>query len=615
MRDDIWYRGNYKPTAPSERRVMLSDAGAWLVDRATFDSRATLSWHAEHTDTPAAKAALNGFAQMRQLTASPSFDTGYFLPEQLCQLAATLAARRSDSHDDPANVCGELARAMIQTLVAMPFTQAMNNLVAYELIPDNEATVQAQLLLHAAYQANKPDMATKALDALHHRGTFNWIDAQDLSEQSSFTAQLNLSSPALIRALRHDLDTRQRDGDGSLHTAWCHFPANTSVSEAVAWLDQASNFPIEHRRKNGTIRVVEDWITGNSKALIQQNDTIQPMDQEARFAAVAVAAYLKAADADAKLPAFLNPLQREAVAQRAAHLSRFELTGPDQARDNGVRRAVNEVTSFYRASTELWQPLVYSSETDNASGTLLMRDLAEKVEHTLTTHGIAHLADFYRELAAWQQRDDVQYRQTPESVSFQVPMKDFDAQLQCRTSPLARLAILGSVIGKDNDVFIPLTEEDKADFLAAANLAQHDFVADDGPAFDHETPHQYGVIITTERRQGNDAPDATEQQSESDTMEADELMRLVRNKGITSTPTVAQHGDGSWHVSYRSETPDESREYFEQGIETYYTLQLEHVNGQPVNPENAQVFAQETGLSFHNPYSPKPAAQSGPRFG
>lgn len=634
-RDDIWYRGSYRPTEAGEYRVMLSDSKVWLVDRSWYNPTGQLTWVAQDHDSAQYKATLSGFAQIRQLLSTQGIDTGFFIPEQLCQLGANIAGRRSESHGDAPSVCGELARAMVQTLIAMPLTQAMTNLVMAQLMPDNSATVQAQLLLHAAYHAGSSDALGRAIE-LRETGTVNWLTAQDLSAMGDITRQLHLSSPDLIKAMRRDLDKQQLNSDGSLRWDWCHFPEGTLKSAAVAWLDRAANLPIEPPNKSGTIRVVENWITGQLDALIQDGDRLKPVDSTHR-ATTAISAYAAAiydaahpnsnaapvvthmggydfVDASAN-PFGLNKLHREAIAQRAAHLSRFQLAPSAEAAKNAAHLAHKEVATYFRVVEELWTPREQAEATDNPSGSLLMREMKEQTGHALTRHGIAHMVSLYRQLADQHQHDDVQCRQTADSVSFQVPLNDAEAQLKHRTTPLARLAVVGESFMAGVDAFDPMTEENKASIIAAANLTQFDFLPDDGPAFAHETPHRYTIKLITERRDGGDDHEEPVVDDETDTLEADELIRLVRDKGITRSPTVEQYGDGSWRVSYRSESPEENRAYFERNIETYYTLHLEEVNGQPVNPENAQVFADEVGLNFHNPYEPKVSRLAMPRFG
>lgn len=618
MRDDIWYRGEYRPTAPGERRVMLSDAQVWYVDRAEYDPRSMLTWYAEQHDTTHAKAALMGYAQMRQYLLNPNAETGYFIPEQLCQLAANLAARRSESHEDPAHVCGELARAMVQTLVAMPLTEAMTNLVQAELVPDNGATVQAQLLLRAAYHSNSPRIAGLALDA-RSCGSFGWEDVEVLNACPEACAQLHLSSPELISVLRRELDFAHGQHGDVLQQPFCGFEAETPISEAYKWLNHFANLPIEHPRKSGTIRVVEDWITGQHQAMIQNGDHLELMDHGSTRSNRALAAYARAKE-ECTNEVALSDLERDGVVQRAAHLSRYELAPMGEAVTNAVWLARKEANTLFKVSEESWLPLKQAEATDNPSGTLLLRGLHQQNVHTLTKHGIAHLKQHFRgqylPMAAADDQFDLQYRQTPESVSFQVQVQNPIARLNHQTTPLIRAAVLGMYVeGKPVKVFQAMTEDNKATMLQLANLAQHDFIADDGPAFDHELEHVYSIRLRTEMRDSDGEIIVDSPEDVTEELEGDELIRLVRDKGITRSPQVEQYGSGAWHVSYRSEMPAEDRDYFEQGIETYYTLQLEKVNGQPVNPDNAKVFAEAVGLHFANPYEPQVSRQAMPRLG
>jgi len=616
LRDDIWYRGSYRPSADGEYRVMLSDHGVWLVDRASFDRYGKLSWYAQDHDTLAYRAALNGFAQMRQLSSTAGMDTGFFIPEQLCQLAANIAGRRAESHGDTPVACGELARAMVQTMVAMPLTQAVTNLVQAELMTDTAAAVQAQLLLHAAYQSNNRHMSGRAIE-LRQTGKFTWLDAQDLSEYGELTQRLNLSSPDLITLLRRDLSKQQVNDNGLLASPWCHFAESTPVSEAIAWLDHAANLPVELERRNGSICVVENWITGEPEVFVQDGTQLKPVESEYRVQA-ALMAYVSARNNAQSVTGEgnLNVLQQEAIGQRAAHLSRYQLAPAEEAAKKAALLAYKEATTYYQVNEELWTPLEEAEATENVSGTLRMRDLSEQISHQLTSHGVAHMVGFYKLLANTLGQDDVQYRKLSDSVAFQVAIPDHQAQLSLKTTPLSQLAVVGTLFGANNELLDQMNEDNRPFILQAANLAHYDFIADDGPAFAHETPHRYTLKLVTERREGGDSFEEPEVDEGGDeTLEADEVIRLVRDKGITRSPTIVQYGDGSWRVSYSSEAPEENRAYFERGIETYYTLHLVEVNGQPVNPENAQVFAEDVGLRFHNPYEPKAASRPMPRFG
>jgi len=93
-RDDIWYRGSYRPTEAGEYRVTLSDSQVWLVDRSWYNPTGQLTWVAQDHDSAQYKATLSGFAQIRKLLATQGLDTGFFIPEQLCQLGANIAGRR-----------------------------------------------------------------------------------------------------------------------------------------------------------------------------------------------------------------------------------------------------------------------------------------------------------------------------------------------------------------------------------------------------------------------------------------------------------------------------------------------------------------------------------------
>lgn len=73
---------------------------------------------------------------------------------------------------------------------------------------------------------------------------------------------------------------------------------------------------------------------------------------------------------------------------------------------------------------------------------------------------------------------------------------------------------------------------------------------------------------------------------ESDSYDAAELARLARDLGLHEV-AVEMTGEGV-RASMASVTPAENREFFEEGISTFYTAHLESVNGEPVDLESVK---------------------------
>lgn len=89
--------------------------------------------------------------------------------------------------------------------------------------------------------------------------------------------------------------------------------------------------------------------------------------------------------------------------------------------------------------------------------------------------------------------------------------------------------------------------------------------------------------------------DASGYRHESDDYDAQELSTLSRNLGL-SAASIEETGNGLV-VSFCSETPDESRAYFEEGISTFYTAHLETVNGEKPTYETAALAAEAMGIT------------------
>lgn len=80
----------------------------------------------------------------------------------------------------------------------------------------------------------------------------------------------------------------------------------------------------------------------------------------------------------------------------------------------------------------------------------------------------------------------------------------------------------------------------------------------------------------------------TEELIESEAHSLRDLKRLMRDRGISLMQEDQSVSSGATFVS---QSPDENRAYFEDGVHTYYRLTLEKVRGVQATPEDAAEFA------------------------
>ena len=108
-----------------------------------------------------------------------------------------------------------------------------------------------------------------------------------------------------------------------------------------------------------------------------------------------------------------------------------------------------------------------------------------------------------------------------------------------------------------------------------------------------ENTHQYLVSIYSETRSvAEDVEDETtrtEVEIDQETIDADTLIRYAQDYGISeaSSSHITPNQHSLWFYSV---TPQQDRAYFEQGIETYYSLHVHAVDDKkPSGPDYQHV--------------------------
>src|SRR5690606_10835808 len=178
-------------------------------------------------------------------------------------------------------------------------------------------------------------------------------------------------------------------------------------------------------------------------------------------------------------------------------------------------------------------------------------------------------------------------------------------ELNCEPKHILRIANPSEAISADTAESL---KNDLPLMAKASGLGHHQFMATASLTHAETQPNAYRVELETVKEH----PECDDQgipdfeiYREQDVYEPSELQALIRNKGSSGAPNVAQLGDGTWKVTLSSQAPEENREFFENGIETYYNLKLLEANDEPVTPKVAEVFAKEAGVTFSNPYAPR----------
>lgn len=609
MREDIWFQDTYSPTAAGEHRVRLNEFNVWEAERATYDWSGRLTWYAVPFEWPSYEAAVSAHQMMgKTLDNLPADASGYFLNEQLRQWAATLAARKVEQGVLPSAAVA-LALSNVKAIAAMPLLDAIVNLQRTDLLPDTYNAMQAQLLIHACKVADDPALISWALD-IGKYDRIKWYVTEALEKSGNIVKHLQLSSPVLIDIMRQDLVNRtaSSEADDVLRDTLWHFPEGTSISEVHEWLDQAANHPLEPSTEPGTVRVIRD-LTGNVGAEQFTSDgEWNAIDTEHSIAKAAIGAYHWAQD---HTPPMIenDPLKAAGFRQLAASLAGNLKTGPLEAVQIAIEQAKQQATQVFSCAREL----AYPERSDHADEGVHYQ-LGTLSEHRLTRAGIAnHLAALLNNPNRNQQPLDALKLPLSNELAVGVSMADPALRLNLHCEPKVFLKVGNPTHGYSLQPIAGLAADLDA-MSVATGLGKYQFDFATSLTKASPQPNEFKVELQKLNQSGADEQGASPELT-IEVYEPDELVKLIREKGICPKASVAQLGDNSWNVSWRSETPEESREYFEQGIETYYTLNLLEGNGEPVNPEIARVFAEEVGVIFSNPYAPLISKGTAPKLG
>lgn len=611
MREDIYYRGQYSPTSAGEYRVQINEFNVFTVDRAQYDRHGKLDWWAVQHAEPAYESAVDAHKHTIKSPTNP----GYFLKEQLAQFAATLAGKKAEEGVTPKTATAMAAHKIVE-LLKLPLEHAIANLQREELIPVSANAMQAQLLMHACSQANDAGLLSWALHLRRNDGfDFVFMDTLQSTNRQNIVRHLQLSSPKLINMMRQVLinHTATAEAHDNLSNPIWHFPEGTPISEVHTWLDQGANWRIQGPEVAGSVRVIRDWLTMTPTAerMISAENGLswEPIDSDHSTSKAAVAAYNWAQD---HCP-LEGDLRVEAFRQRAANFAASVFDAPLQAAQKGIQMAKEDATRFFQCSRDLAYPVPCVDAEEGVRNQILQLS-----SHYLTRDGIASHAEFLQgnKNSTTALATAVKLEKSSE-IALGVTMRDPFLRLTLHCEPHMYLRI-----GSPSNAFGPVSAQelknDLTHMAVSAGLAGYTFKSVDSLTAAHPQANEYKVqLITSKLDYGQDTdaiPDGDDSLHE-DVYEAAELKRLFRDKGICETPSVAQFGDGSWEVTWRSESSQENREFFAQGIETQHALKLISANGDAVTPEIAQVFASEVGVTFSNPYAQPMSQASTFKFG
>lgn len=250
LRDDLHFRGQYQPVVPGQFRVMRSDHGVLLVDRAGYDPRTTLRWEAEAHDSAVADVVLTAFRQAAAYLAQrPEFNLGCLLPEQFKQVAADRAGRAfCDGREAPSAVEHGLAYA--GWMACLPAQMAVASMIDDELVPDCEGALQAQLFLQACAHNGNSRLLPAALD---------------LRDGSAASFSLESLDTQPDQARRAQLASRRYTGLAVKALLGSHGGIDHT---AVSRLQDSLNYPVGSIADKPIVALVLDTNTGHVRAYV-----------------------------------------------------------------------------------------------------------------------------------------------------------------------------------------------------------------------------------------------------------------------------------------------------------------------------------------------------------
>ena len=588
LRDDLYFRDSFRPTMAGEFRVTRFDNNAWLVDEAKQTSGGKLDWYAVQHDDPRYLVVVQAFREMAQLLAeNPEHANGDFLPEQLKQIAANRAGQLFVNGNTP-HASVKKAVAYSRALTLLPVQQSIGALIKDGMVPNAPDAIQAQLFYRAANSMAANDLLV-AGHALRHGAEAGWLQAEMLAEAGKPVA---LHSEGMIQhALASLIDGRDESGTLTKGVLW--FEQGTSAHEAMQYLRGAMNFPLRNQLEGDRVEVgyepdtgarVPYRVTSHGREVIEDEAIQQYLVQAYQHGSEVIASQQKD--------------RRHTAGEYAANMW-LNLTEGGLGQSEAVGEAVKATAAAYEARYPVavvqthpeWVP-----DPDTA-----MEPVLNYVDSTfsieLNEFGLAAFVKAVSALGKPFQRISKDNQGDGEALIWGVSRHAPETRLAFKAEPLTYLEIKPPA----NRLFLRGVQ-DIAGALkrlgASADLAIEPYGS---MQYARQQDHQYTVRIDTMTREG-DEEESTEL-GVDEMMDADDLAKVIRDRGITdATKHCDMDGSENWHVSWGSEMPDENRAYFEQGIETYYTLHLVAVNGERPSADSIEVFAEDAGLTFTNPY-------------
>lgn len=191
----------------------------------------------------------------------------------------------------------------------------------------------------------------------------------------------------------------------------------------------------------------------------------------------------------------------------------------------------------------------------------------------------------------------VQYRTASEAIDH-ILQSGCDAQL--------RAAPLGDASGPDRFVFqrdrdAGSPREQLVESLEAFIEQNKEIVVTAGKTEPQED--SFVISVYSERWTNEDIeagePGERDVEVERETVDADGMARYGRDYALSNAS--APDPGAAPHIWFSSASPNEDREHFEQGIDTFYQLHVHEVNGREPEPEDYQKVADLIGVDFKHP--------------
>lgn len=600
MNEAIWFRGQYAPTETGEYRVGFNEHKVWTLDRAEYNSSGVLVWSAADINMesdPIYAGCIKAHHLMDDQIRSGKVQPGFFLAEQLRQFAASLAGRSLERRKDvKPEIAAAVAVRQIAQLTEMPLKQAIINLQREHMLPDTNTAMQAQLMLSACRATKSSALVPLALDSMRrdHFDIANSVNSLTEDSSAVATRALRLSSPELVALLRKDLLAREAD-QRLAGRPYLHF---STPQEAFQHFDAVANHPIERADQGGTYRVVRNWATNALEAeqlvsLADDNDDIASYswmrvnNPQGQAAILAYNIGLGAAPGMFDDDSLLIESYAQRAAQIAAQTQLLNMASLDSADVSSAAAmalaiARKEASTLFTCEHQLALPTSVDLEDE-----VVQFQMDSLATMQLTKAGIeSHIETMGRSPDHRPDSLEALTVKGTNTLAVGMTLRAPEIRLELHSEPKHYLSI--DTRGADLSSLQPLLQV-KAHEVESLEA---------GPALEH----QYDVVVATRSCAPDSLEEGTDYDWEQGVMDASDAKRFFRDKGLEGEGRMVQYGDGSWGVAWESQQPEESRAYFEQGVETYYALKLVEVNGEQVTPGNAAVFARDAGAKVYNPY-------------